>query len=116
LLTEDSRPRPLCIAPGLPGLLTHGAVDIKPKKRCQALIRNPAVKKYHRPNGFVDVPEKALPTLSHRYRQTGFWTPGQLRPAAPIESGLYGSADSSRFYPQNQPIFELYGNFVQQLL
>jgi hypothetical protein len=70
----------------------------------------------HRSKGFVDDPEKALPTFSHRCRPTCFRDRWRLRPAVCIESDLYGSGDSSRFYPQNQPIFEHYGNFIQQLL
>jgi hypothetical protein len=72
--------------------------------------------KNHRANGCVVDPEKALLTVSHRCQPTGFRARGRLRPAVPIESDLYGSGDSSRFYPQNQPIFEHYSNFVQQLL
>ena len=72
--------------------------------------------KNHRAEGLAGDPEKAALAVSHRCRPTGFQTPGKPRPAVPTESGLYGSEDSSRFYPQNQSIFVPYGNFVQQLL
>jgi hypothetical protein len=116
LVPEDYWLRPFGIAPGFTRSLGAWGGFYQALKGMSSINWQLGRQKNHRFKGFVDDPEKALLTFSYLWRPIGFRTRGHLRTAVPIESDFYGSGDSSRFYPQNQLIFELYGNFVQQLL